>query len=134
MPVMVGLHYLSALHMKFQRFNRSLEHEFISGGPSLMRETLTIAGKLGLRLLEDLTALAAGGSVCANLKLLNYSLNQTPYLLSIGLVDVWSCVNFDSSIIFVNILCRTSVLFSLAGYSNWCLHAWFTKELIHVCY
>lgn len=29
-----------------------------------MRETLTDAGKLGLRLLEDLTALAAGGSVC----------------------------------------------------------------------
>ncbi|KAI8555870.1 hypothetical protein RHMOL_Rhmol05G0207500 [Rhododendron molle] len=42
--------------------NRSLEHDFISGGPSLMRETLTKAGKLGLRLLEDLTALAAGGS------------------------------------------------------------------------
>ncbi|KAL7239326.1 hypothetical protein ACSBR2_005270 [Camellia fascicularis] len=40
----------------------SLEHEFISGGQSLMRETLTTAGKLGLRLLEDLTALAAGGS------------------------------------------------------------------------
>uniref|UniRef100_A0A5B7BVG9 Protein MON2 homolog n=1 Tax=Davidia involucrata TaxID=16924 RepID=A0A5B7BVG9_DAVIN len=35
---------------------------FVSGGPSLMRETLTKAGKLGLRLLEDLTALAAGGS------------------------------------------------------------------------
>lgn len=31
-----------------------------------MRETLTEAGKLGLRLLEDLTALAAGGSVCAH--------------------------------------------------------------------
>lgn len=62
---MVGLHYLSALQMKFQHFCRSLEHEFISGGPSLMRETLTKAGKLGLRLLEDLTALAAGGSVCA---------------------------------------------------------------------
>ncbi|GMP60726.1 hypothetical protein CsSME_00023471 [Camellia sinensis var. sinensis] len=40
----------------------SLEHEFISGGQSLMRETLTTAGKHGLRLLEDLTALAAGGS------------------------------------------------------------------------
>lgn len=34
-----------------------------------MRETLTKAGKLGLRLLEDLTALAAGGSVCADLNL-----------------------------------------------------------------
>ncbi|CAB4315982.1 unnamed protein product [Prunus armeniaca] len=31
------------------------------GRSSLMRETLTKAGKLGLRLLEDLTALAAGG-------------------------------------------------------------------------
>ncbi|KAL3516234.1 hypothetical protein ACH5RR_023136 [Cinchona calisaya] len=40
----------------------ALELEFISGGPSLMRNTLTNIGKLGLRLLEDLTALAAGGS------------------------------------------------------------------------
>lgn len=59
-----------------------------------MRETLTKAGKLGLRLLEDLTALAAGGSVCANLKLLDYSLNQSPHLVSIALVDVWSCIKF----------------------------------------
>jgi hypothetical protein len=44
--------------------NRSWEHEIVSRGQSLMRETLTNAGKLGLRLLEDLTALAAGGSVC----------------------------------------------------------------------
>ncbi|GMP60733.1 hypothetical protein CsSME_00023471 [Camellia sinensis var. sinensis] len=51
----------------------SLEHEFISGGQSLMRETLTTAGKHGLRLLEDLTALAAGGSVCADSKLVNCS-------------------------------------------------------------
>lgn len=36
-----------------------------------MREPLTNAGKIGLRLLEDLTALAAGGSVCSKLKLLN---------------------------------------------------------------
>lgn len=42
--------------------NQSLEQEFISGGPSIMRETLTNSGKMGLRLLEDLTALAAGGS------------------------------------------------------------------------
>lgn len=42
--------------------SESLEHEFASEGPSLRRETLTKAGKLGLRLLEDLTALAAGGS------------------------------------------------------------------------
>lgn len=38
-----------------------------------MRETLTKSGKLGLRLLEDLTALAAGGSVCDNLQLANFS-------------------------------------------------------------
>ncbi|KAF8388069.1 hypothetical protein HHK36_026735 [Tetracentron sinense] len=43
-------------------FNRSLDSEFVSGGPSLMRENLTNPGKLGLRMLEDLTALAAGGS------------------------------------------------------------------------
>lgn len=36
-----------------------------------MRETLTNSGKMGLRLLEDLTALAAGGSVCTNLKLVD---------------------------------------------------------------
>ncbi|XP_065852074.1 uncharacterized protein [Euphorbia lathyris] len=49
--------------------NRSINHsEFLeheptnSGEQSLMRETLTNPGKLGLRLLEDLTALAAGGS------------------------------------------------------------------------
>lgn len=48
--------------------NRSLDKS-LSGRSALMRETLTKAGKLGLRLLEDLTALAAGGSVCADLKL-----------------------------------------------------------------
>lgn len=42
----------------------------VSGQSSMMRETLTKAGKLGLRLLEDLTALAAGGSVCADLKVI----------------------------------------------------------------
>ncbi|KAK4337750.1 hypothetical protein RND71_042237 [Anisodus tanguticus] len=41
----------------------SLEQEFSSGGPSLMRDALTNSGKFALRLLEDLTALAAGGSV-----------------------------------------------------------------------
>jgi hypothetical protein len=35
-------------------------------GELTMREGLTDVGKLGLRLLEDLTALAAGGSVCVN--------------------------------------------------------------------
>ncbi|KAL0425375.1 UNVERIFIED_CONTAM: protein MON2 [Sesamum radiatum] len=42
--------------------SRLLELEVISGEPSLMRETLTKPGKLGLCLLEDLTTLAAGGS------------------------------------------------------------------------
>ncbi|KAJ4841109.1 hypothetical protein Tsubulata_003740 [Turnera subulata] len=42
--------------------SESLGHEPTSGGPSRMREIITTAGKLGLRLLEDLTALAAGGS------------------------------------------------------------------------
>ncbi|KAK9160994.1 hypothetical protein Syun_007335 [Stephania yunnanensis] len=42
--------------------SESLEIELISGGSSIKRESLTKAGKLGLRLLEDLTALAAGGS------------------------------------------------------------------------
>nr|KYP74426.1 Protein MON2 isogeny [Cajanus cajan] len=40
----------------------SLDNESVSGGPPVMRETLTETGKLGLRLLEDLTSLAAGGS------------------------------------------------------------------------
>ncbi|KAK8546017.1 hypothetical protein V6N12_026821 [Hibiscus sabdariffa] len=44
--------------------NSELEHNFAFGKPSLTRETTTCAGKLGLRLLEDLTALAAGGSAC----------------------------------------------------------------------
>ncbi|RYQ90745.1 hypothetical protein Ahy_B09g096751 isoform H [Arachis hypogaea] len=40
----------------------SLDCESISGGPPSMRGTLTETGRLGLRLLEDLTSLAAGGS------------------------------------------------------------------------
>ncbi|KAJ8475568.1 hypothetical protein OPV22_019295 [Ensete ventricosum] len=39
----------------------SLDSDFVSGGPA-KRESLSKVGKLGLRLLEDLTALAAGGS------------------------------------------------------------------------
>lgn len=41
-------------------YDRSIESK------PTMRADLTKEGKLGLRLLEDLTALAAGGSVCAN--------------------------------------------------------------------
>ncbi|XP_019187108.1 PREDICTED: protein MON2 homolog isoform X1 [Ipomoea nil] len=40
----------------------SLEQEFTSGTSTLTRNTLTKPGKLGLRLLEDLAALAANGS------------------------------------------------------------------------
>ncbi|KAI3669236.1 hypothetical protein L6452_40463 [Arctium lappa] len=42
--------------------SKSMEEDFVSLDKSKMRETPTKAGKLGLRLLEDLTALAAGGS------------------------------------------------------------------------
>lgn len=49
--------------------NRTLKNGSLSGG-SLKRETLTKDGRLGLQLLEDLTALAAGGSVCTYFKLL----------------------------------------------------------------
>ncbi|XP_072952390.1 uncharacterized protein [Typha angustifolia] len=42
-------------------FNQLMSADPISGGPTL-REGLSKSGKLGLRLLEDLTALAAGGS------------------------------------------------------------------------
>ncbi|XVF57298.1 hypothetical protein PTKIN_Ptkin06aG0194000 [Pterospermum kingtungense] len=44
--------------------NSELENNFSSGKPLLVRETKTSVGKIGLRLLEDLTALAAGGSAC----------------------------------------------------------------------
>lgn len=46
----------------------SLDNEIVSGSPAVRRENLTETGKLGLRLLEDLTSLAAGGSVCAYLE------------------------------------------------------------------
>ncbi|RWV96817.1 hypothetical protein GW17_00040444 [Ensete ventricosum] len=45
----------------YLNFCRSLDSDFVSGGPA-KRESLSKVGKLGLRLLEDLTALAAGGS------------------------------------------------------------------------
>lgn len=55
----------------------------------MTRESLTKAGTVGLRLLEDLTALAAGGSVCAGLKLevpLNYSYHNGT-LVQLSLVE-----------------------------------------------
>ncbi|KAJ8760664.1 hypothetical protein K2173_017642 [Erythroxylum novogranatense] len=42
--------------------SESFRHELFSGESTLRRDILTKSGKLGLRLLEDLTALAAGGS------------------------------------------------------------------------
>ncbi|XP_022155395.1 protein MON2 homolog isoform X2 [Momordica charantia] len=42
--------------------SKTRKNESLSGGPLLKRENLTKAGRLGLQLLEDLTALAAGGS------------------------------------------------------------------------
>lgn len=52
--------------------NRLLELEVFSGGLSLKRNALTKPGKLGLCLLEDLTTLAAGGSVCARFEKIYY--------------------------------------------------------------
>ncbi|KAK6911442.1 Mon2/Sec7/BIG1-like, dimerization and cyclophilin-binding domain [Dillenia turbinata] len=57
----------------------TLEHDYISGGMSLKREVLTKAGQLGLRLLEDLTALAAGGSA----NWLRVNANQRTFALDI---------------------------------------------------
>lgn len=54
--------------------NRALKNGSLSGGPLLKRENLTKAGRLGLQLLEDLTALAAGGSVCTYFKLFVHKL------------------------------------------------------------
>ncbi|GAB4855419.1 hypothetical protein Ancab_024046 [Ancistrocladus abbreviatus] len=59
--------------------HRAEESDIVSGDPSMMRETLTKAGKLGLRLLEDLTALAAGGSA----NWLNVSSIQRSFALDI---------------------------------------------------
>ncbi|KAL4582852.1 hypothetical protein LXL04_007413 [Taraxacum kok-saghyz] len=44
------------------KYSKSMEEGLMSLDKSKMRENPTKAGKLGLRLLEDLTALAAGGS------------------------------------------------------------------------
>ncbi|XP_019439975.1 PREDICTED: protein MON2 homolog [Lupinus angustifolius] len=63
----------------------SLDNESVSGGSSLMRETLTETGKLGLRLLEDLTSLAAGGSATwlqANINQRAFALDILEFILS----------------------------------------------------
>jgi len=74
--------------MVFIIMHSSLGHESISGRPPVMRETLTETGKLGLRLLEDLTSLAAGGSVCAYLELFFPPVALNPFcwnFLSVGI-------------------------------------------------
>lgn len=50
--------------MTSSAFDRSLENDYVPGLSEPLRENLSKSGKLGVRLLEDLTALAAGGSVC----------------------------------------------------------------------
>ncbi|XP_061349388.1 uncharacterized protein LOC133294681 isoform X2 [Gastrolobium bilobum] len=54
-------------------------------GPAVMRETLTETGKLGLRLLEDLTSLAAGGSAIwlrVNILQRTFALDILEFILS----------------------------------------------------
>ncbi|XP_054804330.1 uncharacterized protein LOC129307410 isoform X2 [Prosopis cineraria] len=63
----------------------SLYHESFFGGPPFKRETLTETGKLGLRLLEDLTSLAAGGSAIwlrANILQRAFALDILEFILS----------------------------------------------------
>ncbi|XP_019452228.1 PREDICTED: protein MON2 homolog isoform X2 [Lupinus angustifolius] len=63
----------------------SLDNESVSGVSSLTRETLTETGKLGLRLLEDLTSLAAGGSAIwlrANIHQRAFALDILEFVLS----------------------------------------------------
>lgn len=63
----------------------SLDHESTFGGPHVMRETLTETGKLGLRLLEDLTSLAAGGSAIwlrVNIVQRTFALDILEFILS----------------------------------------------------
>lgn len=69
------MHYVAEVRTE-HCLNRSLEQEFTSGTSSLMRNTLTKPGKLGLRLLEDLASLAASGSVRV---LLNYLFSKTDF-------------------------------------------------------
>ncbi|KAK7391921.1 hypothetical protein VNO78_20345 [Psophocarpus tetragonolobus] len=63
----------------------SLGHESMSGSPPVMRENLTETGKLGLRLLEDLTSLAAGGSASwlrVNILQRTFALDILEFILS----------------------------------------------------
>lgn len=69
------MHYVAEVRTE-HCLNRSLEQEFTSGTSTLTRNTLTKPGKLGHRLLEDLAALAANGSVCA---LVNYLVSLTDF-------------------------------------------------------
>ncbi|XP_028770763.1 protein MON2 homolog isoform X2 [Neltuma alba] len=63
----------------------SFYHESVFGGSPSKRETLTETGKLGLRLLEDLTSLAAGGSAIwlrANILQRAFALDILEFVLS----------------------------------------------------
>ncbi|XP_059649380.1 uncharacterized protein LOC132295225 isoform X2 [Cornus florida] len=78
--------------------SESLEHEFASGGKSLMRETLSKTGKLGLRLLEDLTALAAGGSAIwlrVNFIQRTFALDILEFILSNYVVVFRTLVSYE---------------------------------------
>ncbi|VAH80549.1 unnamed protein product [Triticum turgidum subsp. durum] len=63
-PARLGSSASSVANNVTRSFGQTLSLAF-SYGELIMREDLTDVGKLGLRLLEDLTALAAGGSVVA---------------------------------------------------------------------
>ncbi|KAF7805180.1 protein MON2-like protein isoform X1 [Senna tora] len=66
-------------------FSDSLHHESIFGGSQFKKETLTETGKLGLRLLEDLTSLAAGGSAMwlrVNILQRTFALDILEFILS----------------------------------------------------
>lgn len=98
--------------------NRSLEHEFASEGPSLRRETLTKAGTLGLHLLEDLTALAAGGSVCARLKIFSKKKGEKNYQMA---VLAKYCLEFSEfielfSVVIVHFVKAVIYCFYLTGF------------------
>lgn len=68
-----------------------------------MREALTETGKLGLRLLEDLTSLAAGGSVCAYLELLSSPPRTTSILLEFLVLESLKTYS-DSHFLFIQLV------------------------------
>lgn len=82
--------------------DRALELEFVTGNRAIQ----TDSGKLGLRLLEDLTTLAAGGSVCANstsINVLLYEIEISTDSLLLGIVSHCCYLNFKQHLLFTNI-------------------------------